>query len=73
MNKEKRDKHTQKNQTLNFRKQTDGCQREGRQGDGGNWGWRLKSTLIMMSTEKCIELLNYCTPENNITLYVNYA
>ena len=33
-----------------------------------------KSTLIMMSTESCVELLSlYCASETNITLSVNYT
>lgn len=54
--KKKRDK--QKTQTPKYREQTDGCSRRAkveREIKG------IKSTLILMSTEECIQLLNHYT------------
>ena len=44
-------------------------------GVGGKEMKGIKTTLILMSTELVCEIgeLLYCTPETNITLYINYT
>ena len=48
-----------KKQTLKYREQTGGCQREGRRGGWVKWVMGFLNTLILMNTKKCIELLNH--------------
>ena len=67
---EKRERQTKK-QTLNCREQTDGYQR------GSRWGKQVME-IKQYTYDECrvmyrIDESLYCTPETNITVYVNYT
>ena len=58
MNKQRKNRQIIK-QTFNFREQTGGFQRGSEWGEWGKQIKGIKGTLTLMSTEKCIELLNH--------------
>ena len=70
MQREKRERETKK-QILNYREQSDGCQRGGGQEGGRNRCWDEGTChdehRVMYGSVESL----YCTPETNITLYVN--
>ena len=68
----KRQRRKQKKKTLNYRDEIDGYQK------GGGQGRRIKQVIVIKDSTCCDELILYgtveslyCTPETNITLYVN--